>query len=47
MEVAIILVVFGVNVALTILNGITSVRNNELLTEIRDAMNRNATSVPE
>lgn len=41
------LVVLGVNVLLTILNGVMAVRNNDLLTAIRDSMNRNAVPMPE
>jgi hypothetical protein len=43
----VILVVLSLNVLLTVLNGIMSVRNNELLSDIRDSMNRNTTPIPE
>lgn len=40
-------VVSAVNVLISIINGVIMVKNNELLSSIRDSMNINANSVPE
>ncbi len=40
-------IVLSLNIILTMLNGIMSVKNNDLLTDIRDSMNRKTTTIPD
>ena len=44
----IVLIVFtAVSLLISIINGIITMRNNEILTNILNSMNRNVTSMPE